>query len=214
MRIIAGAQRNHRLNSPEGTKTRPTAERVREAVLNTLNSMNAVHDEARFLDMFAGSGAVGLEALSRGIAHCTFCEQDLQSFRCLQTNIEMLGYESRAQALQVDAFRYIETLKTRLDSSEKRPFTVIFADPPYGFDDWEKLIIAVADLCEILVCEAAKSLEPVFDNVKETLSQGEFIRARRYGSATVTVFDCNPPAKAQDQPTHEKSTPDQPSAQD
>ena len=87
MRIVAGELRGRRISAPEGNTTRPTTDMAREAIFNALVSMNAVVG-ARILDLFAGSGALGIEALSRGALHCTFIERDRDALTSLQENLK------------------------------------------------------------------------------------------------------------------------------
>ncbi|HEX6938005.1 MAG TPA: 16S rRNA (guanine(966)-N(2))-methyltransferase RsmD [Longimicrobiales bacterium] len=122
MRIIAGRWRGRRIEAPPGRETRPTTDRVREAW------MSALQPElpgARVLDLFAGSGALGLEALSRGAAHATFVERAGSALRALRANIERLGAAERATVVRADALVYVRRL-------EPHAFDVALADPPYG----------------------------------------------------------------------------------
>jgi 16S rRNA (guanine966-N2)-methyltransferase len=122
MRIIAGEWRGRRIEAPKGTLVRPTADRVREAW------MNIVRDElpdALVLDLCAGSGALGLEALSRGAARCDFVERAGPSLRVLERNIAMLGAGDRARVIRGDALRHVAGLPPGA-------YDVAFADPPYA----------------------------------------------------------------------------------
>ena len=122
MRIIAGEWGGRRLQPPPGRATRPTSERVREA---WMSAVAPALPGARVLDLFAGSGALGLEALSRGAAHATFVETAPAALRSLQANLAQLGAAERASVVRTDALRYAEGL-------EAGAFDVAFADPPYG----------------------------------------------------------------------------------
>lgn len=124
MRIIAGRWRGHRIQVPPGGRTRPTADRVREAWMSMLQPELV---GARVLDLFAGSGALGLEALSRGAAHVTFVERADAAVRALRANLRKLGAESESEAviMRGDALAYVR----RLDAAE---FDIGLADPPYG----------------------------------------------------------------------------------
>jgi 16S rRNA (guanine966-N2)-methyltransferase len=122
VRIVAGAWGGRRIAAPPGTGTRPTTDRVREAW------MSAVAPDlpgARVLDLFAGSGALGLEALSRGADHATFVEQSAAALRVLRRNVETLGAGPRSQVVRADALRFVETLAGGA-------FDLALADPPYG----------------------------------------------------------------------------------
>ena len=102
MRIVAGELRGRKISAPEGNTTRPTTDMAREAIFNALLSMNAVVG-ARILDLFAGSGALGIEALSRGALHCTFIERDRDALTSLQENLKKLSLTDRATVVRGDA---------------------------------------------------------------------------------------------------------------
>ena len=125
LRIVAGAWRGRRIRVPAGA-VRPTADRVREAW------MSIVHpalDGARVVDLCAGSGALGLEALSRGAAHADFVEQDPRVLTTLRANLATLGAEDRATVHRGDARRVVDA---RMPAGAEAPWDVAFADPPYG----------------------------------------------------------------------------------
>ncbi len=128
MRIVAGTWRGRRLIAPPGAATRPTADRVRQSLFNMLlhapwagrDAIEGVH----VLDAFAGTGALGLEALSRGAARAVFLEQDADALRALRTNIAACGAEDRCRVIAGDA----------LHPTIGRPCGLVFLDPPYGLD--------------------------------------------------------------------------------
>ena len=130
MRIVAGEYGGRRLVVPKDERVRPTADRVREAWMSILG--NALPD-ARVLDLFAGSGALGLEALSRGAAHVTFVELHPASLRALDHNIAALGVADAVTVHRGDAMRFVE--RTADDA-----FDVVLADPPYSIDYAEQLL--------------------------------------------------------------------------
>ena len=125
MRIAGGRFRNRPLVAPPGRATRPTSDRVREAIFNVL--AHGIEDftleGARVLDLFAGTGALGLEALSRGAAHCTFVETDRQALDCLRRNVERLGAADRAD-IRAQAVEHVPAPPV--------PFDLVLIDPPYG----------------------------------------------------------------------------------
>ena len=121
MRIIAGEWRGRPIEAPPGMATRPTADRVRETLFSMLTSRLGSFEDLRVADLFAGSGALGLEALSRGAAHATFVESAPQAIAALRRNADKLGAADRAQLLSVSA----------LALPRSQPFDLIFADPPY-----------------------------------------------------------------------------------
>jgi 16S rRNA (guanine966-N2)-methyltransferase len=120
-RVIAGRYGGRRLEAPRGQATRPTADRVREALFSILG---ARVQGARVLDLFAGSGALGLEALSRGAAHATFVDSAPAAIRALRANLAALGVE--AEVVRADALRWL-----RAASARPRQYDLVFLDPPY-----------------------------------------------------------------------------------
>ena len=121
MRIIAGAWRGRPIDAPPGQATRPTADRVRETLFSMLTSRLGSFEDLRVADLFAGSGALGLEALSRGAASATFVERDPKAVAVIRRNADKLGATEAARILSSSALT--------LPASE--PFDLIFADPPY-----------------------------------------------------------------------------------
>ena len=126
MRIVAGKHRGRRIAAPPGDAVRPTSERAREALFNILAhgrfAPAPIFEDARVLDVFAGTGAFGLEALSRGARFATFIEKDRAAREALAANIKALGESGRTRLLAVDA-----TLPPRADG----PYDLVFLDPPY-----------------------------------------------------------------------------------
>jgi 16S rRNA (guanine966-N2)-methyltransferase len=122
MRVIAGRYRGRRLKVPTGVRTRPTADRVREALFSILGDVEG----ATVADLFAGSGALGIEALSRGAATATFVERDPGAAGVLRFNLATLGIEEGVELFEWDALRWLETVGGKLD------FDLVFADPPYS----------------------------------------------------------------------------------
>jgi 16S rRNA (guanine(966)-N(2))-methyltransferase RsmD len=122
MRIIGGEARGRVVRLPAGSRIRPTADRVKESLFNILHSVEG----SSFLDLFAGSGNVGLEALSRGARFATFVEKDIRLVRALQRSLVQLGFASRSEVIAADAQRGLG----RLVQGGNR-FDIIFTDPPY-----------------------------------------------------------------------------------
>ena len=123
MFIIAGHYRHQQLKSPKGNQTRPTSNRLREALFNICQ--HAI-EGARFLDIFAGSGAMGLEALSRGAESATFIEANREAAHCITSNVEHLKVERQCHILRGEAFAMLQFL-----DREKKKFDMIYVDPPY-----------------------------------------------------------------------------------
>ncbi len=130
MRIIAGRWRGHTIAAPPGNRTRPTTDRVREA---WMSAVQLDLPDANVLDLFAGSGALGLEALSRGARRATFVEKASGPLRALQSNVHKLGAEADVEVVRGDALKYAATL-------EPGAFDIVFADPPYGTGAAEGLV--------------------------------------------------------------------------
>ena len=122
MRIVAGEWRGRSIDAPPGAVTRPTADRVRETLYSMLASRLGTFEGLRVADLFAGSGALGLEALSRGAASATFIESDAQALASIRGNAEKLGASTRVQIVAGSA----------LALPRRDPFDVVFADPPYA----------------------------------------------------------------------------------
>jgi 16S rRNA (guanine966-N2)-methyltransferase len=171
MRIIAGQWGGRRIEAPAGRHTRPTSDRVREA---WLGAAQPDLPEARVLDLYAGSGALGLEALSRGAAHVTFVERASAALRTLRENIERLGAGSAVAIVREDALRYLE----KLDAGA---FDVAFADPPYG----EGLAGAVVRVWQQTPFARVLWLE---HRVSDELPVWPGTRTRRYGDTLITCL--------------------------
>ena len=170
MRVVAGELRGRRIESPRSDATRPTTDKVREAVFNSLNSMGEIVG-AVVVDLFAGTGALGIEALSRGAARCLFVEIDRDALVVLRRNVTALGLTERAQVTAGDAN----------GAAIPADATLVMADPPYGFDRWTALLerIGRSSPGALVVAESADELVPP--------PGWETVRSRRYGR-TVTTF--------------------------
>ena len=178
MRIIAGSRKGARIFAPKGLDTRPTADRVREAAFNLLGP--GAPEDATVLDLFAGSGAMGLEALSRGAAHATFVESDREACRTINRNLDKLGLGG-ATVLCQDALTAL-----RADARAGTGYDLVLVDPPYRrFSSLQNALIR--HLPEILapggmlLVETAANEEPDLPLAKRT--------SRRYGSTRLTLFE-------------------------
>jgi 16S rRNA (guanine966-N2)-methyltransferase len=141
---------------------------VREAIFNALHSQGAVVG-ARVLDLYAGSGALGIEALSRGARHATFVENARPAVAAIGLNLEATGLADRATVVTRDVTAYCRTAGDRFD--------LAFADPPYAFDAWSELLAVVP--ADVVMVESDREID---------LGEGwEVIRVRRYGSTVVTL---------------------------
>lgn len=169
MRIVAGKWRGRRIEAPEGPAVRPTLDRVREAWMSIL-SLDLPH--ARVVDLFAGSGALGLEALSRGAASADFIEKDPRSMRSLKANIETLGADEVTTVKRADAIVFAEGLA-------ERSYDVAFADPPYEGD------FAVR-LATLWLARPFASILSVEHRSGEKMPGA--IDTRRYGTSAITFY--------------------------
>jgi 16S rRNA (guanine(966)-N(2))-methyltransferase RsmD len=137
VRIIAGKYRGRRLKSPPSDRTRPTSDRLRETLFNVLAPKI---EGAKFLDLCAGTGAVGIEALSRGAAHATFVDQSRQMCALIEENLNALSIENDVEILTAEVSEYLR----RLVKMEREPFDIVFFDPPYQAD-YEKVLAYFGD---------------------------------------------------------------------
>ena len=179
MRVLAGALKGRRLVTPRGSTTRPTADQVRIALMDTL--MPRLPD-ARLLDLFAGAGGVGLEALSRGAAHATFVERDPRALDALVENIRILDLEPRTHVARGDVVRQLARL-----AGQDRRFEIVFLDPPYATDDAERALAALGAGTLI----APEGLVIAQHLTKRRLPEFGCLRAfrdRRFGETSLTFF--------------------------
>jgi 16S rRNA (guanine966-N2)-methyltransferase len=175
VRIVAGSRKGHRIEAPKGVVTRPTGDRVREAVFSILGPVG----DARVLDLFAGSGALGLEALSRGAASCVFVERDRQAANVIQSNLEKL----RLTGAVVVARDVAAALREERDRG--RRYDLVLADPPY--EDWADHEATMAELLPSVLAEDALVVVETSERVEPELPL-DLVTTRRYGSARVTVY--------------------------
>ena len=187
IRIIGGKHRGRMLETPPGEATRPTSNRARESLFNILMHANWRDDEdggtsplieARVLDAYAGSGALGLEALSRGAAHATFLDNDAAAIKSIGDNLRKLGETGAAKVVRADATR---------PPPSREPCDLVFLDPPYRSDQAPAVITALAGAgwmtpgC-IVTVELAHNEDllppPGFESIDE----------RRYGAAKIVIL--------------------------
>jgi 16S rRNA (guanine966-N2)-methyltransferase len=175
MRIVAGSRKGHHIAAPKGAATRPTGDRVREAVFSIVGSVEG----AVVLDLFAGSGAMGLEALSRGAASCVFVERDREAARIIQANLEKLRLTG-AEVVTRDVAAFLRAARER-----GRRYDLVLVDPPYG--EWERHQPALAELLAEIVTDDALVVVETDERVEPELPLA-LVTMRRYGSARITVF--------------------------
>jgi 16S rRNA (guanine966-N2)-methyltransferase len=171
VRIIGGSWRGRRLKALKGRGIRPTTDRVREA---WMSAMGGRMDGLRVLDLFAGSGALGLETLSRGADHVVFVERARASLKVLEANIALVDARDRTRVVADDVFRWLR-------HEEPDAFDVALADPPYGTGDAARLVEA------FLARPFARELW-VEHPSREELPMGPGDRTRRYGDSALTLI--------------------------
>jgi len=132
LRVIGGTAKGRHLRFPSNRKIRPTSSKVRESVFNILTPYVK---NAMFLDLFAGSGAVGIEALSRGASFAVFVESSSRCLSILKVNLELCGFSDRAEIYPADVMSFLSTHKQPTPG-----YDIVFVDPPYRYREWEGLL--------------------------------------------------------------------------
>lgn len=182
MRIISGTARGTKLASFSGDQIRPTSDRVREALFSMLTSRLGGFSGRRVLDLYAGSGALSLEALSRGAAHAILVDAGRQAASLIERNARSCRLEDKISLVQGKVLDNLALLQQR------RPFDLIFADPPYGQDLLTPTLTAISDLNLLaedgIVCVEAASKE----TLPEQVGQLQCIVERRYGASRVALL--------------------------
>jgi 16S rRNA (guanine966-N2)-methyltransferase len=178
MRVIAGRLGGRRLKAPPGRRTRPTSDRVREALFAMLGDLEG----ARALDLFAGSGALGIEALSRGAERAVFVERDALAVRVLRENLAALGLSpAAAEVRHGEALRALQSARER-----KETYDLIFIDPPYG--QARDLGSELSALLPPLLTPGARIVVESDRRAPLALS-AEIERQRRYGDTLITIHN-------------------------
>ena len=183
MRIVAGALRGRELQTPAGGTTRPTAARAREALFAILADVS----EARVLDLYAGSGALGLEALSRGAEQLVLVESSKAAQRAIRQNLASLGVESRASLLPLRA----EASLRALERAARGPFSLVFADPPWA-DAQAALEVLEKLASSSLLAPAARLVLEHAARTPPTQKPGSRLLCtdtRRWGDTAVSLFE-------------------------
>jgi 16S rRNA (guanine966-N2)-methyltransferase len=186
VRIVAGTARGRRIVAPEGRTTRPTLDRVRQAIFNALEARDFVRD-AVVLDLFGGSGALGLEALSRGATSVTLVETDRAAVNVARDNAIGLDFGSQVRIIRSDVTRWLDGG----GATALQP-TLVLADPPYEWSQWPQLFAA---LPASVACAVVETGGPLADIVG-----WEVLRAQRYGGTVVTMLTPAPARQPAEQP--------------
>ncbi|MEI6499792.1 MAG: 16S rRNA (guanine(966)-N(2))-methyltransferase RsmD [Armatimonadota bacterium] len=175
MRVIAGSAKSRKLVVPKGAEIRPTGDMVREALFSSL-AHRAI--DARFGDLYAGSGSVGIEALSRGAAHCVFIEKNPRCLEALQTNLVNTAVAERAEIVRGDCLKMIASVWRR------QPLDIVFMDPPYR-ESTEELLQLLLRLARetgqscLIVVQCERGMEPSVPPDRE----------KRYGGTVLLYYE-------------------------
>ncbi len=168
VRVVGGTLRGRRLVTPLGTVVRPTSDRAREAIFNVLFGLVDL-DGTAVVDLFAGSGALGIEAVSRGAANAVLVENDRAARKAIETNVAALGVADRVRLVAADAVTWVRPTVAA---------DVVFVDPPYRFDGWADLLAAIT--AEVTVAESDHEVAPP--------AHLAVLKVKRYGGTVVTFM--------------------------
>ncbi|UCG77724.1 MAG: 16S rRNA (guanine(966)-N(2))-methyltransferase RsmD [Nitrospirota bacterium] len=178
MRIISGRSKGRKIRHDGSDDLRPTSSKVRESIFNILSDKI---ENSRFLDLFAGTGAVGIEALSRGASECTFVESNSRRVKKLKNDLEALGLSGRSKVVHEDSMEFIVRAKKTL-------YDIIFADPPYDYKELEGILdnLANMDIIDsngIVVIEhsSKRKMQNTYGNIKT-------VKTYKYGDTSITKF--------------------------
>ena len=191
MRIIAGKFRSRQLKSIKGMALRPTSDKLRETLFNVLGGLVL---DARFMDLFAGTGAVGIEALSRGASEAIFVERHPPTAALIKKNLESLDIRSGARVVASDGLKALERLATETHVPNAG-IDILFLDPPYVEKEQYKTVLAFLGDANLLaenavvIAEHQRSLD-----LAETFGKLERVRVLRQGDAALTFYRFRPPS--------------------
>lgn len=177
MRVITGTARGRKLGQLQGMETRPTTDQVKESIFNIIQFDV---EGRRVLDLFGGTGQLGIEALSRGAAGCTFVDQRREAVALIRSNLKLCGLSDRARVVQGEALGFLSTVR--------ETYHLVFLDPPYGTNLLENAIKKIAEidmLSEngIIICESP--VEKILPELAHPYHKG---REYRYGKIKITVY--------------------------
>lgn len=181
MRIITGSAKGRKIKAPEGLDTRPTADRVKQSIFNIIALKIR---EAKVLDLFAGTGNLGLEAISQGASSCTFVEHNKTTFGILNENIEMLNFNSRVEKYNGEAIASLGNL-----ANKGRDYDVIFLDPPYGKGLIEAALIEIDKKNMLTQDGLIVSEYDVNDVIPEKIGGLKIYRTIKYGRTKISLWE-------------------------
>lgn len=176
MRIISGSRRGRKLIDFDGMAIRPTTDRVKESVFNLIQEFIA---NSNVLDLFGGSGALSLEALSRGAEHALIIDNDKKSLNVIEKNVALTGFEDQVEILFADATRFL--------SETNKKFDIIFLDPPYNKGFVLPVLKAISEK-ELLSDSGIAVLESDFRDDHGEISGLDILKQRKYGRTYVTIY--------------------------
>ncbi len=186
MRVVAGTAGGRRLVGPTGPGLRPTSDRVKESMFNALYSLGAI-DTAVVLDLFAGTGALGIEALSRGAKRAVFVENSQSGAHLVRQNLATCGLEDRAEVIVADGPTWVRSDQTEWD--------LVLLDPPYDFDSWPGLLNSMETVPpgSVVMVESDHQIDPG--------PRWHVESTRRHGSTVVMLMRSAPETNQQTRPT-------------
>lgn len=180
MRVIGGLAKGRKLKSVKGMTTRPTADRVKEALFNILQGEI---EESNFLDLYAGTGNIGIEALSRGAKIAVFIDEDRQAINVLKENLSLIGLEEKGEVYQQDVLRALRIL-----GKKRLLFDLIFLDPPYRHGLEEKTLFAIS-ANNLLLPQGLVIVEHLDKNILPLKVDAlELVRKERYGDTAISFY--------------------------
>ena len=183
LRIIGGTGRGRLIKVPRGPQIRPTSDKVRESIFNIIPP--DVVKGSRFMDLFAGCGAVGIEALSRGAEHVTFIESDPGHARIIRENIERCGFLKLSEVFCADVLLMLDKMKSSMRNSL---YDIIFVDPPYNYPKLKILLpkiitnVKISDSGFMIIEHSSKIKLP--EQIEDVALYGNYV----YGDTTLTVY--------------------------
>ncbi|MCQ2406910.1 MAG: 16S rRNA (guanine(966)-N(2))-methyltransferase RsmD [Oscillospiraceae bacterium] len=175
MRVITGTARGHKLLTPEGLDTRPTTDKVKEAVCSALQFD---FPGAKVLDLFAGSGQMGIEALSRGASSAVFIDADPRALACIKQNVKACGFTERSAVLRSDAVSYLQRTTECFD--------IAFLDPPYRHGILSQILPLLAEKMQkngIIVCEHEPECK-----LSERILYFDLQKQKKYGKIIISIY--------------------------
>lgn len=194
MRVVTGEAKGRKLKAPKMPGTRPIIDRVKTALFDILS---ARVEDARFLDLFAGTGSVGIEALSRGAASATFIEMSYSALKLVRENLKITGLDDRAEVLHTDAFKFLQTYTTEKQSiagSQKREYDIIYVAPP----QYQGMAARALQLLDnsLLVPDTGLVIIQIHPKERSVVAAVPLTRLaltdeRRYGSTLLMFYEVN-----------------------